>query len=96
MATEQGTAQLGFTLSRQVWGMGYATEAARETLRWLFGVQRMERVVADCDERNSASQRVLERLGMRRTAGKKILFKGEVVKELTYELRRHAGVTCGP
>ncbi|MDQ3252964.1 MAG: GNAT family N-acetyltransferase, partial [Acidobacteriota bacterium] len=51
----------------QLWGRGYAVEAARAVLRYACDVLGLRRVVADVDEPNAASIRVLERLGMTRT-----------------------------
>ena len=57
---------LGYILRRDRWGRGYATEAAREMLR--FGFERMgaHRIIANCATANVASVRVLEKLGMTR------------------------------
>ena len=59
-------AELGFTIAPRYQGRGFATEAARCLLGYLFGARRKHRVVAYCDARNAASAGVLERLGMRR------------------------------
>ena len=61
-------AYLGYTLSRSAWGQGYASEAVRKMLDYLFCVLGLHRVVADCDVENAASIRLLERLGFRREA----------------------------
>jgi aminoglycoside 6'-N-acetyltransferase len=61
-------AYLGYTLARSAWGQGYANEAVRKLLDYLFGVLDLHRVVADCDVDNAASIRLLERLGFRREA----------------------------
>jgi [ribosomal protein S5]-alanine N-acetyltransferase len=57
---------IGYILSREHWGQGYATEAARALL--LFGFERcgLHRIWATCDTRNTASAHVLEKIGMRR------------------------------
>ncbi len=86
LASEPGTACVGFTLTTRFWGKGYATEAASAVIAWLFDAAGMQRVVADCDARNLASQRVLERLGMRRAGEAEVAFKGEVVRELRFEM----------
>jgi RimJ/RimL family protein N-acetyltransferase len=58
----QGEPELGFAFARDTWGKGYATEAARECLRW--GTARgMQRVIAKVRQDNAASRRALERLG---------------------------------
>lgn len=51
----------------QLWGRGYAREAALSVLGYAFHVLGLESVVADVDELNAASIRVLEALGMSRT-----------------------------
>jgi RimJ/RimL family protein N-acetyltransferase len=61
-------AYLGYTLARFAWGQGYASEAARKTLDYLFRVLDLHRVIADCDVDNAASIHLLERLGFRREA----------------------------
>jgi len=61
-------AYLGYTLARSAWGQGYASEAVRKILDYLFRVLDLHRVIADCDVDNSASIRLLERLGFRREA----------------------------
>lgn len=48
----------------QLWGRGYAQETAAAVLRYVFDELGVARVVADVDELNTASIRVLERLGM--------------------------------
>lgn len=46
--------------------LGYATEAASALLDFLFGKLRLRRVVATTERDNLASQRIMEKLGMRR------------------------------
>jgi RimJ/RimL family protein N-acetyltransferase len=62
--SSQGPANLLFGTRPQLWGRGYATEAALAVLRYAFDVLGLQRVVADVDQPNKASIRVLERLGM--------------------------------
>jgi ribosomal-protein-alanine N-acetyltransferase len=71
--------ELGYTLSRAAWGRGYATEAARAVLRWAFAGLGLERVVAVADPSNSASLRVLDKLGMRRL-GTRYCYGAEMVE----------------
>jgi len=44
----------------------YATEAARALLTFGFGQLRLHRIFATCDPANTASARVLEKIGMQR------------------------------
>jgi ribosomal-protein-alanine N-acetyltransferase len=59
-------ADLGFILSKEVWGRGYATEAARAMVRVGFEELGVMRIVATCDVKNSASARVLDKSGLKR------------------------------
>ncbi|MBY0559033.1 GNAT family protein [Hyphomicrobium sp.] len=47
-------------------GAGFATEAARALFEYLFSVKQARRLYAYVEEDNIASQRLCERLGMRR------------------------------
>ena len=58
-------AELSYELHPEYWGQGYATEAARTMLAFAFQTLRLQRVWAQCLAENTASVRVLERLGMR-------------------------------
>lgn len=60
------SASLGYILGRPFWGRGYGTEAARAMLDFGFGTLGLRRVTAAPDQRNIASARVLEKIGMRR------------------------------
>lgn len=56
---------LSYVLRRASWGRGIATEAAGRLLRHAFEAQQLERVMAVIMAGNTASKRVLEKLGMR-------------------------------
>lgn len=62
------SADMGYCLRKDTWGLGYATEAAAAILEFGFDVLGSHRVFATCDTENRASARVLEKLGMRREA----------------------------
>ncbi len=66
IAHEGPEIELGYRLARRFWGRGYATEAARAVLAHAFDRLALERVVAVTLPGNLASQRVLEKIGMRR------------------------------
>jgi len=59
-------AEIGCTLAGAYHGQGYATEAVRGILGHLFGVRGLHKVSATCDARNTASARVLTRVGFTR------------------------------
>jgi [ribosomal protein S5]-alanine N-acetyltransferase len=58
-------AELGYWLGLQHWGKGYATEAAREMLRYGFENLRLHRIFASHFKHNPNSGRILAKLGMR-------------------------------
>jgi RimJ/RimL family protein N-acetyltransferase len=60
------TGDIGYVLHPDYWGFGFAEEAARALLDAGFHHLGLRRIVASCDQRNKASARVMERLGMRR------------------------------
>jgi RimJ/RimL family protein N-acetyltransferase len=57
-------AEIGYELAPNEWGHGYATEAARAILRFGFEELGLHRVGAWTVADNTASARVLEKLGM--------------------------------
>jgi RimJ/RimL family protein N-acetyltransferase len=59
-------AELGWCLSPDYEGHGYATEAVNELLRICFEDLGLRRVKADCFADNEASWRLMERVHMRR------------------------------
>ena len=65
-AEEPLVADIGFTLDPAAQGRGFATEAVGALLRYLFEDRGKHKVCAECDTRNEASWRLLERLGFRR------------------------------
>lgn len=58
-------AELGYWIGVPFWRKGIATEAAREIVRYGFETLGLNRIFANCYVGNPASQRVLEKLGMK-------------------------------
>lgn len=56
---------IGYVASRVHWGKGYVPEATRAIIDWAFQQPSLYRVYATTDVENIASQRVLEKVGMR-------------------------------
>ena len=56
--------ELGWTLRRDLWGEGLATEAARGALDYCFGTVGFARIVSAIDPENARSIAVARRLGM--------------------------------
>ena len=58
--------EVGWRLSREAWGKGYASEAAAASLDFAFGVLERGEVVAFTAVQNERSQAVMRRIGMTR------------------------------
>ena len=83
--------EIGFTIAGEHQGHGYATEAVRLLLAYLFTARGKHRITARCDPRNAASVALLERLGMRREGHlrESTWAKGEWTDDLVYALLHH-------
>jgi ribosomal-protein-alanine N-acetyltransferase len=60
----QERAELGYWIGVPYWGQGFATEAASAVLSFGFETLRLHRIYASHFAGNTASQRVLEKIGM--------------------------------
>lgn len=60
----RGGTELGYRLTPEAWGHGYATEGARALVHMGFADCGVERVVATTMTVNVASRRVLEKVGL--------------------------------
>ena len=59
-------ASIGYVLARSSWGQGLMSEAGRAVLNAASTRRELHRIWAVCDAENSASARVLEKIGMSR------------------------------
>ena len=62
---EPDRAEIIYGLAPSAWGRGYATESARAVMEYGFNTLKLPKIGAAADVPNTASARVLERLGMR-------------------------------
>jgi RimJ/RimL family protein N-acetyltransferase len=62
---ETGEVEIDFLLGRPFWGQGFASEAGRASLNYGFEELALDQIVGIVHPENIASQRVLEKLGMR-------------------------------
>src|SRR5215468_1680302 len=69
-------AELGYWLGVFYWGQGYATEAAREMIKYGFETLGLYRIFASYIPGNVASGRVLQKIGMRHEG----LMRGHICK----------------
>jgi len=61
--------EVAWRLAREHWGCGYASEAARECLRFAFETLALPEVVAFTATGNARSRALMQRLGMRHDTG---------------------------
>lgn len=66
LSMQHRKAEISFNLARAHWRKGLAGEAAAAVLAFAFGELGLNRVEALCMPENTASRRLLERLGMAR------------------------------
>jgi RimJ/RimL family protein N-acetyltransferase len=71
--------EVGWRLSREAWGHGYATEAARTSIEWGFANLEVEQLISVIHPDNERSMRVAERLGMRRLREQDVLGQRAVI-----------------
>ena len=85
---ENKQAELGFTLDNNFQGKGYATEAVKEIISYLFNTLNKHRIIGSVDPRNTNSIKLLERLGFRKEAHFKesLFINGEWVDDVIYGL----------
>lgn len=80
---EQKEIDLGFRFFKQEWGKGYATESSIAALDYGFSELKLDRVIGRVASANTASIRVLEKVGMK--YWKKDICKG-IDEALYYKL----------
>jgi RimJ/RimL family protein N-acetyltransferase len=90
LAEDDQQAEIGFTLAPQFQGQGYAAEAVKCLLGYLFGDLGLHRVRANCDPDNLASKKLLERVGLRYEGRfvESLCFKGRWADEDWYAILR--------
>jgi RimJ/RimL family protein N-acetyltransferase len=61
---DQQEVEVAYTIARDYWGQGLATEAAQAILQYGFEKLNLVRLVSLIEPENTASQRVAEKIGM--------------------------------
>ena len=59
-----GDPEIGYCLSRKLWGQGYMTEACQAVMDYLFSLGH-KRILIDAAEENAGSNRVIAKCGFR-------------------------------
>tara|TARA_R110002050_G_scaffold297339_2_gene458600 strand:+ start:2554 stop:3090 length:537 start_codon:yes stop_codon:yes gene_type:complete len=83
---------IGWRLAQNEWGKGYATEGARKCLEFAFNHVGLKRINAICPTINVKSERVMEKLGMKKVK----IFKHPLLADfkklercVLYEVEQH-------
>lgn len=88
---EHRLAEMGYSVARRHWNQGYMTEAAGAVIDAAFTTHPdLNRVGAMADVDNTASQRVMEKVGMRKEGvlRQNRVERGEVIDEAWYGILR--------
>lgn len=86
---DSGEGELGWIISKNYWGNGYAAEAAREIMNFAIYELKVRKFIAHCDSENISSYKVMEKLGMvltSKTKGRRNKSSDEDREELMYSL----------
>lgn len=80
--------ELGITLSKAKQRKGFATEAMKATINYLFKELNKHRIVTSIDPRNTNSINLMQRLGFRKEGHFKesIYFNGEWVDDIVFAI----------
>ena len=87
--------ELGWILSKKYWGNGYALEAALAVKEFAFDTLGLGKLVAHCDSRNTASEKLMRRIGLQvesRDGIRKYPDARGSAGEYKYSLRRTSSV----
>ena len=74
-------------MNKKYWNCGYVSEAATAVLEFAKTQLHLQRVTAQCDWRNIASARVMEKIGMQlidENGTRTYVKREETARELTY------------
>jgi ribosomal-protein-alanine N-acetyltransferase len=62
---DTGEIEVGYSIIKKYWGLGIGTEAAQGWMEYGFNKMGLERIVAVAVVGNTASRRIMEKLGMK-------------------------------
>lgn len=81
-----GEKEVGYLLNRNYWNKGYATEAAKEVIKYGFEKLNLNKILGHCVTLNIGSSRVMEKIGMKCQG---ITEKEKEVKGITYDVKQY-------
>lgn len=87
---DRTSAEFGWIINKKYWNLGLAYEAADALLNYSVKVLGIRHFIAHCDTENTASWRVMEKLGMimvSESGGRKNKQSDNISREYMYELK---------
>jgi len=84
---ENQSAELGFLVRRDRWGLGLASEAASAVVAHAFGALALDRLAAGTNAGNAAARRVLEKTGFRLVEERPARLAGGALEPCAFYLR---------
>lgn len=96
VAADESEAEIGFSVARHAQKKGFACEAVREAIRFVFEQSKVNQVVGITDVRNVPSIRLLERIGMEKCKEFDSVFRGEPCTEILYSISRNGMIGRDP
>lgn len=78
--------ELGYIFDNEVWGNGYASEAAKALVDFAFDESGLDCLFCTIRPNNTASIRVARRLGFKRTGEYTKIYNGKEMPHLIYKL----------
>lgn len=79
---------IGYILSKDYWGRGYATEGAQACVEYCFSVLNAPEIVCDIRPQNTASVAVAERIGMKKVGQFVKIYQGKEMPHLIFKLNK--------
>ena len=85
---EHGKAEIAYAISRKYWNQGLTSEAVAAGIDWGFETLKLNRIEARCMPENVASERVMQKCGMRceGTMRQTMLVKGKYIDLKMYAI----------
>ncbi len=89
---------IGYMLSKDMWGQGYATEVAKALIEFGFTELNLHRIVATTHPENPGSNRVVEKAGLvlEGRLREDRLYDGEYKDSLIYSILEHEWKPISP
>ncbi len=88
--TDNNKVEIGCTIDKSFQGKGYATEALKQVISFLFNDLNKDKIIASIDPRNIKSINLVEKTGFKKEAlfEKSLLINGELADDLIYSRLR--------